>query len=87
MIVSRFAWYPTQTVKKLVVLGRSFSVKRSGLCESVLLNIQGTTVSIQRGRKLGQASPMRTDFKETPNLKKHHVKDCSFHADKDLVLK
>ena len=27
-----------------------------------------------------------TDYEETPNLKKHQVKDCLTHADKGLVL-
>ena len=36
-----------------VILGRSFSVTRNGLCVSVLLNTLDTTVSIQRGKKLG----------------------------------
>ena len=30
---------------------------------------------------------MRTDYEETPNPKKHRVKDCSSHANKDLVFK
>ena len=46
-----------------------------------------TTVSIQRGKKLGYALPMRTDYEETQNLKKHSVKDCPFHAKKDKILK
>ena len=46
-----------------------------------------TTVSIQRGKKLGYALPMRTDYEETQNLKKHNVKDCSYHANKYKILK
>ena len=38
-----------------VVLGRNFFVTHNGLCVSVLLNTLDTTVSIQRGRKLGYA--------------------------------
>ena len=30
---------------------------------------------------------MRTDYEETPNLKKHQVKDCPTHATKVLVLR
>ena len=70
-----------------VILGRSFSVTRNGLCVSVLLNTLDTTVSIQRGKKLGYALPMRTDYEETQNLKKHNVKDCPYHANKDKILK
>ena len=68
-------------------MGRSFSVTRNGLYVSVLLNTLDTTVSIQRGKKLGYALPMRTDYEETQNLKKHSVKDCPFHANKYKILK
>ena len=67
--------------------GRSFSVTRNGLCVSVLLNTLDTTVSIQRGKKLGYALSMRTDYEETQNLKKHNVKDCPYHANKDKIVK
>ena len=53
----------------------------------MLLNTLDTTVSIQRGKKLGYALPMRTDYEETQNLKKYNVKDCTYHADKDIILK
>ena len=46
-----------------------------------------TTVSIQRGKKLGYALPMRTDYEETQKMKKHSVKDCPYHAKKDKILK
>ena len=68
-----------------VILGRSFSVTRNGLCVSVLLNTLDTTVSIQSGKKLGYALPMRADYEETQNLKKHSVKDCPYHANKDKI--
>ena len=70
-----------------VILGRSFSVTRNGLCASVLLNTLDTRVSIQRGKKRGYALPMRTDHEEVLNLKRHNVKDCSSHANKDMILK
>ena len=69
-----------------VVLGRSFSVTGRGLCVSVLWVTLDTAVSIQRGRKLGYALPMRTDYEETPNLKKFRVKGFPFHADRNLIL-
>ena len=53
----------------------------------MLLNTLDTTVSIQRGKKLGYASPMKTDYEETQNLKRYNVEDCPNHADKDKVLK
>ena len=30
---------------------------------------------------------MRSDYEETQNLKKHSVKDCPYHANKDKILK
>ena len=78
---------PNPNSQSSVILGRSFSVTRNGLCFSVLLNTLDTTVSIQRGKKLGYALPMRTDYEETPNLKKYSVKDCPYHANKDKILK
>ena len=56
---------PNPNSQSSVILGRSFSVTRNGLCVSVLLNTLDTTVSIQRGKKLGYALPMRTDYEET----------------------
>ena len=53
----------------------------------MLLNTLDTTVSIQSGKKLGYALPIRTDYEETQNLKKHSVKDCPYHANKDKILK
>ena len=53
----------------------------------MLLNTLDTTVSIQRGKKLSYALPMRTDYEETENLKKYSVKDCPYHANKDEILK
>ena len=78
---------PSPNSQSSVILGRSFSVTRNGLCVSVLLNTLDTTVSIQRGKKLGHALPIRTDNEETQNLKKHCVKDCPYHANKDKTLK
>ena len=78
---------PNSSSQSSVILGRSFSVTRNGLCVSVLLNTLDTTVSIQRGKKLGYVLPMRTDNEETQNLKKYSVKDCPYHANKDKVLK
>ena len=78
---------PNPNSQSSVILGRSFSVTRNGLCVSVLLNTLDTTVSIQRGKKLGYALPMRTDYEETQNLKKHNVKDCPHHANKNKILK
>ena len=78
---------PNPNSQSLVILGRSFPVTRNGLCFSVLLNTLDITVSIQRGKKLGYALPMRTDYEETQKLKKHKEKDCLYHANKDKILK
>ena len=51
-----------------------------------LFNTLDTTVSFQRGKKFGYALPMRTDYEETQNLKRHDVKDCPNHANKDIII-
>ena len=56
------------------------------MCECIV-DYTGHTVSIQRGRKLGYALPMRTDYDETTKLKKFRVKGFPFHADRNLILK
>ena len=78
---------PNPNSQSSVISGLSFSVTRNGLCVSELLNTLDTTASIQRGKKLGYALPMRTDNEETQNLKKYSVKDCPYHANKDKILK
>ena len=75
---------PNTSSQSSVILDRSFSVTRNGLCVSVLLNTLDTMVSIQRGKKIGYALPMRTDYKEAQNLKRYNVKDCPYHANKDI---
>ena len=61
---------PNPNGQSSVFLGPSFSVTRNGMGVSFLLNTQETTVSIQRGKKLVYALPMRTDYEETQNLKR-----------------
>ena len=78
---------PNPNSQSSVILGRSFSVTRNGLCASVLLNTLDTTVTIQRGKKLGYALPMKTDYEETQNLNRYSVKDCPHHADKHKISK
>ena len=60
VMTDRCFWY--QNSKSSAILGRSFSLTQSGLCVSVLLNTEATTVTIQRGKKLGYALPLNTDF-------------------------
>ena len=80
---------PNPNSQSSVILGRSFSVTRNGLCVcvSVLLNTLDTTVSIQCGKKLDYALPMKTDYEETQNLKKYSIKDCPHYANKYKILK
>ena len=78
---------PNPNSQSSVILGQSFSLIRNGLWVSVLLNTLDTTVSIQRGKKFGYALPMKTDCKETQNLKKYSVKDFPYHAKKDKIFK
>ena len=76
---------PNPNSQSSVILGRSFS--QNGLCASVLLNTLDTMVTIQRGKKLGYALPMKTDYEETQNFKRYSVKDCPNNFDKDKILK
>ena len=64
---------PNPNSKSSDILERSFSLTQSGLCVSVLLNTEATTVTIQRGKKLGYALPLNTDFQSVENLKKFDV--------------
>ena len=75
---------PKPNSQSAVILGRSFLVTRGGLCLSALLNRTDTSVSIQRRRRLGYALLMKTD--RVPKPKKHQVKECPYHANKDSVL-
>ena len=74
-------------IKSSAILGRSFSLTQSGLCVSVLLNTEATTVTIQRGKKLGYALPLNTDFQSVENLKKFDVTKCPLHANQECIMK
>ena len=78
---------PNPNSKSSAILGRSFSLTQSGLCVSVLLNTEKTTVTKQRGKKLGYALPLNTDFQSVENLKKFDVKKCPLHANQECILK
>ena len=49
---------PNPKNQSAAVLGRSFSITKSCLCVSVLLNTLDILITIQSGRKLGYALPM-----------------------------
>ena len=77
---------PNPNSKSSAILGRSFSLTQSGLCVSVLLNTEATTVTIQRGKKLGYALPLNTDFQSVENLKKFDVTKCPLHANQECIM-
>ena len=77
---------PDPNSKSSAISGRSFSLTQSGLCVSVSLNREATTVTIQRGNKLGYALPLNTDFQIVENLKKFDVTKCPLHFEDQWVL-
>ena len=78
---------PNPNSKSSAILGRTFSLTQSGLCVSVLLNTEATTVTLQRGKKLGYALPLNTDFQSVENLKKYDVTKFPLHANQECILK
>ena len=78
---------PNPNIMSSAILGRSFSLTQSGLCVSVLLNTEATTVTIQRGKKLGYALPLNTDFQSVEHLKKFDVTECPMHANQVCIRK
>ena len=61
---------PNPNSQSAAVLGRSFSITKSGLCVSVLLNTLDMPITIQRGRKLGDALPVKTRYEMTETINK-----------------
>ena len=78
---------PNPNSQSAAVLGRSFSITKSGLCVSVLLNTLDIPITIQRGRKLGYALPVKTRYEMTENQKQNEVVDCPNHRDKICILR
>ena len=78
---------PNPNSKSSAILGRSFSLTRSGLCVSVLLGTEATTVTIQRGKKLGYALHLNTDFQSVENLKKFYVTKFPLHANRECIMR
>ena len=54
---------------------------------SVFLNIEATTVKIQRDKKLGNALPLRTEYRSVENFRKHEVTECPLHANQECISK
>ena len=61
---------PNPNSESAAFLGRSFSITKSGLCVSVLLNTLDIPITIQMKRKLGYALPVKTRYEMTENVKK-----------------
>ena len=78
---------PNPNSQSAAILGRSFSITKSGLCVSVLLNTIDIPITIQRGRKLGYALPVKTRYEMTKNVKEIEVLDCPNHRDKICILR
>ena len=78
---------PNANSQSAANLGRSFSITKSGLCVSVLLNTLDIPITIQRGRKLGYDLPVKTRHEMTENLKEKEVLECPNHRDKICVLR
>ena len=78
---------PNPNSQSAAVLGRSFSITNSGLCVNVLLNTLDIPITIQRGRKLGYALPVKTRYEMTENSKQNEVVDFPNHRDKICILR
>ena len=78
---------PNPNSQSAAVLGRSFSITKSGHCVSVLLNTLDIPITIQRGRKVRYALPEKTRYEMTENLKQNEVLDCPNHRDKICILR
>ena len=78
---------PNPNSQNAAVLGRSLSITKSGLCVSVLLNTLDIPITIQRGRKLGYALPVKTRNEMTENVKENKVLECPHHRDKICILR
>ena len=78
---------PNPNSPSAAILGRSFSITKSGPCVSVLLNTLDIPITIQRGRKLGYALPVKTCCEMTEKVKENEVLDCPNHRDKICILR
>ena len=78
---------PNPNSQTAAILGRSFSITKSGLCVSVLLNTFVIPITIQRGRKLENILPVKTRYDMTENVKENEVLDCPYHMNKICILR
>ena len=77
---------PNTNSQSAAVLGRSFSITKSGLCVSVLLSFSYTNNDTE-GRKLGYALPVKTRHEMTENPKQNEFVDCPNQKDKICILR
>ena len=78
---------PNPKSRSAANLGRSFSITKSGLCVSALLNTLDIPITIQRGRKLGYALPVKTPYEITEYVNEKEFLDCPKHRDKICILR
>ena len=78
---------PNPNSQSAAVLGRSFLITKNDLCVSVLLNTLDIPITIQRGRKLGYALPVKTRYEMIKNVKENEVPDSPNHRDKICILR
>ena len=78
---------PNPNSQSAAILERSFSITKSGLCNSVLLNTLDIPITIQRGRKLGYVLPVKTRYELNEKVKEDEVLDCPNHRDKISILR
>ena len=72
---------PNSNSQNAAILGRSFSITKSGLCVSVLLSTLDISITIQRRTKLGYALSVKIRYVMTENVKENEVLDCPNHSD------
>ena len=82
---------PNPNSQSAAVLGRFFSITKSGLCVSVLLNTLDIPITIQRGGNWDMLYPLKTRYETryemTENSKQNEVVDCPNHRDKICILR
>ena len=74
---------PNPNSESSAILRRSFSLTQSGLCVSVLLNAEATTVTIERGKKFDYALPLSTKYRSGENFEKYAVTECPLHTNRE----
>ena len=78
---------PNPNSQSAAILGRSFSITKKGLCVSVFLITLDIPITVQRGRRLGYALPVKTRYEMTEIVKVREVLDCPDHEDKICTLR